>query len=76
MPTTAQMLAEYPIFLLEVLAELRSADVDGVRTREEAIAQLAPQLAEPTNVQMAYQDVVDDRPEAEDAVRLLLLEHG
>lgn len=76
MPTTAQMLAEYPIFLLEVLAELRSADVDGVRTREEAIAQLAPQLADPTNVQMAYQDVVDDRPEAEDAVRLLLLEHG
>ena len=72
MPTTAQMLAEYPIFLLEVLAELRSADVDGVRTREEAIEQLAPQLTEPTNVQMAYQYVVDDRPEAEDAVRLLL----
>ena len=40
MPTTAQMLAEYPIFLLAVLAELRSADVDGVRTREEAIAQI------------------------------------
>lgn len=70
------MLAEYPIFLLEVLAELRSADVEGARTREEAIEQLAPQLTEPTNVQMAYQEVADDRPEAEEAVRLLLREHG
>ena len=37
MPTTSQMLAEYPDILLQVLAELRGAYLDGADTHEQAI---------------------------------------
>ncbi|MBK8051378.1 MAG: hypothetical protein IPK16_32325 [Anaerolineales bacterium] len=75
MPTTAQMLAEYPDFLLDVLAELRNAFLDD-SSREKKIELLAAQLADPTNVQIAYQEAVDYWPEVEDAVTALLREHG
>ena len=75
MPTTAQMLAEYPDFLLDVLAELRNAFLDD-GSRESRIELLAAQLTDPTNVQMAYQDASDYSAEAEDAISLLLREHG
>lgn len=75
MPTTAQMLAEYPDFLLDVLAELRNAFLDDA-SREKRIELLAAQLTDPTNVQMAYQDAVDYSSDAEAAISLLLREHG
>ena len=75
MPTTAQMLAEYPEFLLDVLAELRNAFLDEA-TREKKVELLAAQLTDPTNVQMAYQEAVDYAPEAADAISQLLREHG
>lgn len=75
MPTTAQMLAEYPDFLIDVLAELRNAFLDDA-SREKRIELLAAQLTDPTNVQMAYQEAVDYWPESEEAISLLLREHG
>jgi hypothetical protein len=69
------MLAEYPDFLIDVLAELRNAFLDDA-SREQRIELLAAQLTDPTNVQMAYQDAVDYSVEAEAAVSLLLREHG
>ncbi|MCB0050507.1 MAG: hypothetical protein KDE24_13310, partial [Caldilinea sp.] len=76
MPTASQMLAGYPDILLHVLAELRGAFLDGADNREQMVELLAAQLTDPTSVQMAYQDVVDYSPQAEDAVNLLLREHG
>ena len=62
------MLAEYPSFLLDVLAELRNAFLDEDASREKRVELLAAQLTDPTNVQMAYQEAIDSGPEAEDAV--------
>jgi len=70
------MLAEYPDFLIDVLAELRNAFLDEDTSREKRVELLAAQLTDPTNVQMAYADAVDYRPEVEEAVSLLLREHG
>lgn len=74
MPTTAQMLADYPNILLQVLAELRNAFIDGADTREQAVKLLADQITDPTSVQMAYQEVTDMAGEAGQAVELLLKE--
>jgi hypothetical protein len=76
MPTTAQMLADYPNILLQVLAELRNAFIDGADTREQAVKLLADQITDPTSVQMAYQEVTDMTGEAGQAVELLLKEGG
>lgn len=76
MPTAAQMLAGYPDIMLQVLAELRGALIDGADTRDEAIELLAAQLTDPTSVQMAYQEMLDYTPQAEAAINLLLREHG
>lgn len=76
MPTAAQMLAGYPDIMLQVLAELRGALIDGADTREQAVELLAAQLTDPTSVQMAYQDMLDYAPQAEEAINLLLREHG
>ncbi|MBX3011363.1 MAG: hypothetical protein KF832_07635 [Caldilineaceae bacterium] len=76
MPTTAQMLAEYPDILLQVLAELRGAFLDGADTREQAIELLAAQITDPTSVQFAYQEVTDMADGAKDAVETLLRENG
>ena len=76
MPTASQMLAGYPEILLQVLAELRGAFLDGADNREQMVELLAAQLTDPTSVQMAYQDVVDYAPQAEEAINLLLREHG
>jgi hypothetical protein len=70
------MLAGYPDILLHVLAELRGAFLDGADNREQMVELLAAQLTDPTSVQMAYQDVVDYAPQAEEAINLLLREHG
>lgn len=76
MPTAAQMLAGYPDIMLQVLAELRGALIDGADTREQVIELLAAQLTDPTSVQMAYQEMVDYTPQSEEAINLLLREHG
>jgi hypothetical protein len=76
MPTTAQMLNDYPNILLQVLAELRNAFIDGVESREQAIKLLADQVTDPTSVQMAYQEVTDMAEDAGRAVELLLKEGG
>jgi len=70
------MLAEYSDILLQVLAELRGAFLDGADTREQAVELLAAQLTDPTSVQMAYQEMLDYTPQAEAAINLLLREHG
>jgi hypothetical protein len=70
------MLAEYPGFLLDVLAELRNAFLDEEASREKQVELLAAQLTDPTNIQMAYQEAIDSGPDAEEAISLLLREHG
>ena len=76
MPTTSQMLADYPDILLQVLAELRGAFLDGAETREQAIELLAAQITDPTSVQFAYQEVADMSDSAKAAVETLLRENG
>lgn len=76
MPTTAQMLAEYPDILLHALAEMRGALIESAETREQAIDLLAAQLTDPTSVQMAYQEMVDYAPQVKDAIQMLLRAHG
>jgi hypothetical protein len=70
------MLAGYPDIMLQVLAELRGALIDGATTREQVIELLAAQLTDPTSVQMAHQEMLDFTPQAEAAINLLLREHG
>ena len=41
--------------MLQVLAELRGAMLDGADTHEQMVELLAAQLTDPTSVQMAYQ---------------------
>jgi hypothetical protein len=76
MPTTSQMLVDYPDLLLQVLAELRGAFLDGADTREQAIELLAAQITDPTSVQFAYQEVIDMADGAKGAVETLLREQG
>ena len=76
MPTTAQMLLDYPDTLLQVLAELRGAFLDGADHREQAVDILAAQITDPTSVQMAYEEVGDYWPESQTALDLLLKEGG
>lgn len=70
------MLADYPDVLLQVLAELRGAFLDGADTREQAIELLAAQITDPTSVQFAYQEVTDMTDGAKSAVETLLRENG
>ena len=76
MPTTAQMLVEYPEILLNVLGEMRGAYLEAAGSREQLIGLLAAQITEPISVQSAYQDVLDLAPQAEQALERLLREHG
>ena len=76
MATTAQMLADYPDILLQVLAELRGAFLDAADSREQAIELLAAQITDPTSVQFAYQEVADMSDSAQKALELLLREQG
>ena len=76
MPTTTQMLADYPDILLQVLAEMRGAFLDGVDNRRQALDLLASQLTEPTSILMAYQEALDFHPQAQDALDLLLESAG
>ena len=76
MPTTSQMLTEYPDILLQVLAELRGAYLDGVESQSEAVELLAAQITDPTSIQFAYQEVSDMSDQATEAVVLLLNEGG
>jgi hypothetical protein len=70
------MLAEYPDILLQVLAELRGAFLDGADTREQAIELLSAQITDPTSVQFAYQEVIDMSDGAKSAIETLLRENG
>lgn len=72
MPTTTQMLADYPDILLQVLAEMRGAFLDGAESRHQAMDLLTAQLTEPTSILMAYQEAVDFHPQAQDALDALL----
>jgi hypothetical protein len=76
MPTTAQMLLEYSDILLQVLAELRGAILDGADHREHAVELLAAQISDPRSVQIAYEEVSDYWPESQTALDLLLKEGG
>lgn len=76
MPTTAQMLIDYPDVLFQVLAELRNAFLDGADTREQAIKLLTAQITDPTSVQMAYQEVTDMAENAKAAIETLLKASG
>ena len=74
MPTTTQMIADYPEVLLNVLAELRGALLESASTRQQVIELLAAQITDPTSVQSAYQDVTDTLEEAKPAIEALLKE--
>jgi hypothetical protein len=70
------MLLDYPDIVLESLAELRNAFLESAETREQRIELLAAQITDPTSVQMAYEEVLDEAPESRDAIEALLKEGG
>lgn len=70
------MLTDYPDILLQVLAELRGAYLDGAENQTEAVELLAAQITDPTSIQLAYQEVTDMSDQAQEAVELLLTESG
>lgn len=76
MPTTAQLLADYPDVLLEVIAELRNADLQTGGDRPTLIDRLAEELSNPTSVQFAWQEAVDSDPRSEEAIELLAANGG
>jgi hypothetical protein len=76
MPTTSQMLLDYPDIMLQVLAELRNAFVDAADSREVVIELLAAQISDPTSVQMAFEEAADYFPDCHLAVESLLKEGG
>ena len=76
MPTTAQILSDHPDILLQVIAELRGAFLDGADNREQAIELLSAQLTEPTSTQVAYQEVVDFSEQSQQAIETLLKAEG
>lgn len=76
MPTTAQMLADYPDVLLEVIAELRNADLQSGNDRPTLIDRLAEELTNPTSVQFAWQEAVDSNPQCEEALETLAVNNG
>lgn len=75
MPTTAQMLSEYDAEMLEVIAEQRSASVEG-GTRTQMVEALAAELTNPTSVRFAYEDAVDMDPRVKEAVDALIAAEG
>ncbi len=76
MPTTAQMLADYPDILLQVIAELRGAFLDAAENHQQAVELLAAQITDPTSILMAYQELVDSLPQVQQALDRLLAEGG
>jgi hypothetical protein len=73
MPTTEQMLKEIAPALLDIIAQMRSADFDAAAgNRLQGIALLAEELTNPTSIQFAYQELMDIYPAVEEAVDLLL----
>ena len=76
MPTTSQMLLDYPNMLLDVMAELRNAFLDSAESREQKVELLAAQITDPTSVQMAYEEVNDYIADSATAVEALLKEGG
>lgn len=77
MPTTVQMLTAYTPALLEVIAQMRSAEFDSsAGNRLQSIELLAEELTNPTSIQFAYQELADVYPEVEQAVDLLLRTGG
>lgn len=76
MPTTLQLLTDYPDALLEVIIELRNAVVDVSGNRRQILDRLAAELTSPTSVQVAYQELVEDYPDVARAVDMLLKEGG
>ncbi len=77
MPTTEQMLKEIAPALLDVIAQMRSADFDAAAgNRLQGIALLAEELTNPTSIQFAYQELVDTFPAVGEAVDLLLRTGG
>ena len=76
MPTTAQMLTDYPDPLLRALAELRSAFLESAESRTEAVELLAAQITDPNSVQNAYQEIADMDEQAQRAIDALLAEGG
>ncbi len=76
MPTTAQMMTEYPDILLQVLAEMRGAFIDAAENHMQAVQLLAAQISDPASIQSAYQEALDMAPNAKEAIELLLKEKG
>lgn len=76
MPTTSQMLLEYPDILIQVLAELRNAFLDAADSREKQIELLAAQITDPLSVQMALEEAVDFAADSRAALETMLKEGG
>lgn len=76
MPTTHQMLKDYPDVVLRAITELRGIDPDVAETRTQKLDLLAALLTDPASVQMAYDELVQTAPAGEQAIELLLKEGG
>lgn len=74
MPTTFKMLKEHSPLMLEVIGEMRSASIDAVGP--ELVALLAEELSSPDSVQNVLEEILNEYPEAQTALRTLVKARG
>lgn len=74
MPTTLTMLRDHSPLMLEIIGEMRSANVEA--TGAEGVALLAQELSSPASVQNVLEEMQDEFPEAQTALRTLAKSQG
>ncbi len=74
MPTTLKMLQDYSPLMREIIGEMRSARVDATGTEQATL--LAAELSSPDSVQNVLEEMRDEYPEAQQALRALVKAQG
>ncbi len=74
MPTTLTMLRDHSPLMLEIIGEMRSANIDATGT--ERVALLAQELSSPDSVQNVLEEMQSEYPEAQTALRTLAKSQG
>ena len=74
MPTTLMMLRDHSPLMLEIIGEMRSANIDATGT--ERVVLLAQELSSPDSVQNVLEEMQSEYPEAQTALRTLAKSQG
>ena len=74
MPTTLKMLKDHSPLMLEIIGEMRSASIEAAGP--ELVGLLAEELSSPDSVQNVLEELRDEFPEAQTALRMLAKVQG